>query len=150
MSKNCTIVFITVFLMLIVRVSAMASSHSVAVSVSCNDSFVASVIKGYLQQELRKLSDVVLVEEKEQPQVELSLVCSKSDDKVAISVMKVQHIWSERLNPNTKENDYVIGRADHYVALVSNARLAEFCSNAVTEFDATYLESLRRWENAKK
>ena len=129
---------------------AMAGSPEVAVSVTCEDSFTESLVKGYIQRELRALGDVTIVEEKEEPHVELSLACYKTkDDYIVASVMKVQHIWSENINPKTGKYTYVIGRAEHYLVKKRGNELKQLCSEIVTELDATYIESIRSSKKSK-
>ncbi len=125
--------------------SASAGNFSVTAQVYCDDSFTQELIKGYILRELRNLKGVTIVDKGEKPQIELSIVGAKTDNNlIALSIMKVQHIWSQEANPKTGKFDYVIGRADHYVAILPNTQLEQTCSEIVTEFDATYIESLRR------
>lgn len=126
-------------------VPASAGNFSVSVDVNCDDSFTQEVIKGYILRGLRSIKEVTIVEKTKEPQIELSIVGAKTDNNwIALSIMKVQHIWSQEKNSKTGKFDYVIWRADHYVAILPSTQLKQTCSEIVTEFDATYIESLRR------
>ena len=145
MGKRYSFYLLCFSLILTLCVPAKAGNFSVSVDVNCDDSFTQGLIKGYILQELRNIKEVTIVDKGKEPQIELSIVGTKTDNNwIALSVMKVQHIWSQEKNPKTGKSDYFIGRSDHYVAILPNTQLKQTCSKIVTEFDATYIESLRR------
>jgi len=145
MGKRYWFLILNIMLILTLYGSANAGNFSVTVQVYCDDSFTQELIKGYILRELRIIQRLTIVDKKEQPQIELSIVGTKTDNNwIALSIMKVQHIWSQEANPRTGNFDYAIGRADHHVAILPNTQLKQTCSEIVAEFDATYIESLRR------
>ena len=150
MGKRYWVLTLSIILILTLHGSAEADNFSVTVKVYCDDSFTQKVIQGYILRELRIIEGVTIVDINDQPQIELSIVGAKTDnDWIALSIMKVQHIWSQQANPRTGDFDYKTGRVDHYAAILPNSQLKQTCSEIVTEFDTTYIESLRRWKELK-
>jgi hypothetical protein len=145
MRKRFSVFLMTLLLTLALGVAALAANYVISVEVFCDDSFTRELIRDYVLGELRNIQGVTVAEKGENPHLDLSISAVKTaDSRVALSVMKVQHIWSKEINPSSGKHDYAIFRADHYVAVFPVVRLKQTCSEIVTEFDATYVESLRR------
>lgn len=124
---------------------ALADPVTVSVTVNCNNPTIQDTIQSYILSEIKAFNDVKIIDKKEEPQIDLSIICMElKDQRIIASVMGVMHMWSEKVNIHTGKRDYVIYYANHYPMITYPGNLPNACSQIVAKFDTAYFEPVRK------